>query len=178
MPQSHTDDPGLSREVDSLLGQLKTRPFSGPGGASSNPRIVASPKSIGDTIPDYDQYPWPKVVLVGALGVALAFWPYSNGCGVGLVSYFMALGVLMVTAAWALNAAWREHTAWAYGLGLAIVVWGSALSLTQILPRVGYARHTAYWSCSAGMDPVPEQTTVAEPVVSPATGDLGDLPPF
>ena len=117
-------------------------------------------------------------MLVASLGVGLVFWPYTNGCGLGLTSYFAALGVLLVTAAWALQAAWREHTVWAYGLGLALVVWGAGLSLTQVLPRVGYAKHTAFWSCQAGMAPQPEDTAL--PAESSPAGNepLADLPPF
>ena len=175
MPLPRQDDAGLSREVDNLLGQLKSKPFSGPGGASSRPRIVASPTVGGGFVTD--QYPWRKVLLVASLGVGLVFWPYANGCGFGLISYLAALGVLLLTAGWALQAAWREHTALAYGLGLAVVVWGVALSLTQVLPRVGYARQAAYWSCQAGMDPAPAAEPASQPA-DPATGSLGDLPPF
>lgn len=175
MAQSQQDDARLSREVDNLLGQLKSKPFSGPGGASSSPKIVASPNLGGGFARDY--YPWRKVLLVASLGIGLVFWPYANGCGFGLISYLAALGVLFLTAAWALQAAWREHTAWAYGLGLAVVVWGTALSLGLVLPRVGYARHAAYWSCQAGMDPAPAAEPANQPA-DPATGSLGDLPPF
>lgn len=180
MATQQSDDSRMSREVDDLLGQLKTKPFSGPGGASSSPRMVATPSPVVGSGIVREHYPWVKVLLVASLGIGLVFWPYAHRCGFGLTSYFAALGVLLVTAAWALQAAWRQHTAWAYGLGLAIVVWGAGLTLTQVLPRVGYARHAAFWSCQAGMEPPPTETAPPAPVTAVPAGEtpLGDLPPF
>ena len=175
MATQQSDDSKMSREVDDLLGQLKSQPFG--GARRSNPRIVATPRPVVGSGVVREHYPWPKILLVASLGVGLVFWPYAHGCGLGLTSYFVALGVLLVTAAWSLQAAWRQHSAWAYGIGLAIVVWGAALSLTQVLPRVGYARHSAFWSCQAGLAPPPADSE--SPVESAPAGEvpLGDLPP-
>ena len=168
----------MSQDVDDLLGQLKSQPF---GAASrSTPRITATPPSVvvGSGVARR-HHPWPKSLLVASLGVGLVFWPYAHGCGLGLTSYFAALVVLLLTAAWALQAAWRQHTAWAYGLGLAIVVWGAGLSMTQELPRVGYAKHTAFWSCEAGMAPPSPVAAPPVPATPVPTGELplGDLHP-
>lgn len=180
MAPSPKDDSQMSREVDNLLGQLKTKPFSGPGGASSNPRIVATPRPMVGSGAARQYYPWPKVLLVASLGVGLAFWPYAHRCGLGLTTYFAALAVLLVTAAWALQAAWRQHVALAYGLGLAVVVWGAALSLSQVLPRVGYARYSAFWSCQAGLEPPPADGTPETPAAATPADEvpLADVPPF
>jgi hypothetical protein len=179
MATQQSDDSRMSQDVDDLLGQLKSH-TSGPA-IRSKPRIVASPSGVvvGSGVAR-NHHPWPKSLLVASLGVGLVFWPYAHGCGLGLTSYFAALGVLLVTAVWALNAAWRQHTVWAYGLGLAIVVWGAGLSLVQVLPRVGYARNTAFWSCQAGMAPPPAAPVDAAPAAEPlpaADVPLGDLPP-
>ena len=177
MATQQSDDSHMSQEVDALLGQLKSQPYG--AAHRSQPRIVATPSHIvvGSGVVG-ENYPWPKVLLVASLGIGLVFWPYARGCGLGLTSYFSALGVLLITAAWALHAAWRQHAAWAYGFGLAIVVWGAGLSLIQVLPRVGYARHAAFWSCQAGLQPPPADA--ARPVESAPAGDvpLADLPPF
>lgn len=179
MATQQSDDSRMSQDVDDLLGQLKSQ-TAGPA-VRSEPRIVATPSSVmvGSGVAR-NHHPWPKSLLVASLGVGLVFWPYAHGCGLGLTSYFAALGVLLVTAAWALQAAWRQHTVWAYGLGLAIVVWGAGLSLTQVLPRVGYAKHTAFWSCEAGMAPPPAAPVDPAPAAEPlpaAEVPLGDLPP-
>ena len=179
MADSLSPDP-LSREVDDLLGQLKSNPYGRPavtvGQATTRRRGSARPALVVGAARDTDEHAWGKVLLVSTLGIALPFWPYAYGCGPGLVSYFAALGVLLVTAGWALFAAWRQRTAWAYAVGLALLVWGIGLGLTQVLPRAGYARATAYWSCHAGMGPEP--SSASEPVVAPASRELSDLPPF
>jgi len=185
MAKQQPDDSRISQEVDHLLGQLKSQPYGTP--RRSRPHIVATPRPVVGVGIAREHHPWRKMVLVASLGVGLVFWPYARGCGLGLTSYFAALGVLLLTAAWALQAAWREHTAWAYGLGLAVVVWGAGLSLVQVLPRVGYARHAAYWSCRAGMDPDPDPGPGAANG-APGTAEIQssgqpdahrvDLPPF
>jgi hypothetical protein len=176
MATQQSDDSKMSQEVDNLLGQLKSQPF-GPT-HRSNPHIVATPRPMVGSGVIRENHPWPKTLLVASLGVGLLFWPYAHGCGLGLTSYFLALGVLLLTAAWALQAAWRQHAAMAYGLGLAIIVWGAALSLTQVLPRIGYTRHAAFWSCQAGL--APPATDAASPVPAVPSSDvpLEDLPPF
>ena len=184
MDRSDPPDP-LSREVDNLLGQLKSQPYGRPAvklgrttpgaGRRSRPALMVGFARVST------EHAWGKILLVSALGTALPFWPYAHGCGPGLISYFAALGVLFATATWALFAAWRQHTAPAYAVGLALLLWGGALGLTQVLPRTGYASATAYWSCRAGMDPEPGAASPPSPVTgapAPASDDLGDLPPF
>ena len=179
MDRSEPPDP-LSREVDSLLGQLKSQPYGRPdvkvGRASTEAGRRSRPALSVGAARVSTEHAWPKIVLVFALGTALPFWPYAHGCGPGLISYFAALGVLLATATWALFAAWRQHTAPAYAVGLALLLWGLGLGLTQVLPRTGYADATAYWSCRAGMEPEP--SAVQLPAAAPASDDLGDLPPF
>ncbi len=176
MATKQSDDSQMSQEVDDLLGQLKSQPFG--AAHRSQPRIVATPSlTVGSGVVR-ENYPWPKVLLVASLGVGLVFWPYAHGCGLGLSSYFSALGVLLITAAWALQAAWRQRAAWAYGLGLAIVVWGAGLSLTQVLPRVGYARNAAFWSCQAGLEPPPADAASTPQSTPAADVPLEDVPPF
>jgi len=173
MADSPTSDAKLDREVDDLLGQLKSDPYgTSKRRSGSFPSGSVSKAVVGSGVaPDY--YAWTKVLLVAGLGIGIVFWPYSHQCGLGLISYFAALGVLLLTAAWGLHAAWRQRTAWAYGLGLAVVVWGAGLTMTQVLPRTGYAKATAFWSCQAGMSPA---TTPAQPQVSPTA--TPELPAF
>ena len=178
MDRSDPPDP-LVREVDDLLGQLKSQPYGRSAITEGRPTRrsgPARPALVVGAARAEKEHAWGKVLLVASLGVALPFWPYASGCGAGLISYFAALGVLLMTATWALSAAWRQHTALAYGVGLALVVWGIGLGLTQILPRTGYAQSRAYWSCAAGMEP--ESSVVTDRPAVPATRELSDLPSF
>jgi hypothetical protein len=92
-----------------------------------------------------------RVGLVTALGVGMVFWPYATRCGMGLIGYLAALGVLVAGGAWSAVASWRQRVGWAHVLSLAVMLWGGALAAREILPRVGYAipteSHPAVWGC-------------------------------
>jgi hypothetical protein len=182
MDRSDPPDP-LSREVDNLLGQLKSQPFGRPAvkvGCANRDRRSRPALMVG-AARDSTEHAWGKTLLVLTLGTALPFWPYAHGCGPGLISYFAALGVLLATATWALFAAWRQQAAPAYAVGLALLLWGFGLGLTQVLPRTGYAEARAYWGCQAGMEPEPGSAPLPGKVPEspvPVSDGLGNLPPF
>ena len=92
-----------------------------------------------------------RLVLAVALGVGMLFWPYSARCGVGLLGYLGAAGMVVVAGAWSSIWSWRHRSGQAHVLSLLLIVWGVVLGATEILPRVGYAvpdaQHPAIWMC-------------------------------
>jgi hypothetical protein len=92
-----------------------------------------------------------RLVLAVALGVAMLFWPYSARCGIGLLTYLGAAGMVIVAGVWSSIWSWRHHSGQAHVLSLLLIVWGVVLGATEVLPRVGYAvpdaRHPAIWMC-------------------------------
>ncbi|MFI5310462.1 MAG: hypothetical protein ACHQQ3_04475 [Gemmatimonadales bacterium] len=92
-----------------------------------------------------------RLGLAVALGVGLAFWPYSARCGVGMVAYLAAVATLVTAGAWSSIWTWRHRTAKGHTLALLILLWGLVLGAVDVLPRVGYAKpgagHPAYWMC-------------------------------
>jgi hypothetical protein len=94
-----------------------------------------------------------RLTLALAVGVAMAFWPYPSRCGLGLIGYLGAVGVMTAGGVWASIWTWRHRASRAHLVSLAITVWGVLLGSLEILPRIGYAyptdKHPAAWSCAA-----------------------------
>ena len=92
-----------------------------------------------------------RLLLATALGVGMAFWPYSARCGGGLLAYLAAVGALMVAGTWSAVWTWRHRSAKAHILSLLLILWGGTLAAIEVLPRLGYAipteAHPATWWC-------------------------------
>lgn len=92
-----------------------------------------------------------RLMLSVALGIGMIFWPYEARCGLGLLGYLLAVGVLIGAGSWSAVWAWRHRAGKAHVLSLLIVVWGTILGAQEILPRVGYAKptldHPSVWQC-------------------------------
>ena len=50
-----------------------------------------------------------RLILVAALGVALAFWPYEKECGSGLFGYLAVELVIIVGGLWVAISTWRAR---------------------------------------------------------------------
>jgi hypothetical protein len=116
-----------------------------------------------------------RLVLVGALGVALAFWPYENQCGSGLFGYLAVELVIIVGGLWVAISTWRARLPKMHILSLLIVLAGLILISVEILPRVGYAavdpKHPPQFSCPDTPD-APLRTTAVEQRVESATSSI------
>jgi len=90
---------------------------------------------------------WLRVSLVMALAVAVPFWPYPRDCGVNLMIYMGVVSLLIVAGIWGAASSWGRRMANAHVISLLTVAWGMALIAAEVLPRVGYAAHRAWWMC-------------------------------
>lgn len=88
-----------------------------------------------------------RLMLVVALAVAIDFWPYARSCGFGLFAFLAAEGALVLGGLWTVAYTWRGRLAKTHALAMLVVLWGLVLLSAQVLPRVGYARATAAWTC-------------------------------
>lgn len=116
-----------------------------------------------------------RLVLVAALGVALAFWPYDNTCGSGLLGYLTVEVVIVIGGLWVAITTWRARLPKMHILSLLIVLTGLVLLAIEILPRVGYAavdpKHAPTFACPETGSP-PPAVTAAEQRVDVATATL------
>jgi hypothetical protein len=90
-----------------------------------------------------------RVAMVALLGVGLFYWPYGHACGFGLFSYMFAEALVAGAGVWVLVHTWQNRMARAHGLAIAIIFAGFALTASEVLPRVGYARAemSQQWWC-------------------------------
>ena len=91
---------------------------------------------------------WLRVGLTVATAAALPFWPYGRDCGAWLFLYLGAVGMVALSALWAAGSSWRRRQGLAHLLALLALGWTLALVAREVLPRVGYARSAATWTCS------------------------------
>ena len=80
-----------------------------------------------------------RLILVGAVGVALLFWPYARDCGAGLFGFLGAEAVLVVGGIWIGITTWRARLARMHLISIAITLAGVVLIAAEVLPRIGYA---------------------------------------
>ena len=107
-----------------------------------------------------------RLILVFALGVALAFWPYEKDCGSGLFGYLGVELVIIVGGLWVAFSTWRARLPKMHVLSLLIVLTGLVLIAAEVLPRVGYAsvdpKHPPTFSCPDRENALPRTTAVEQ----------------
>lgn len=117
-----------------------------------------------------------RLVLVFALGVALAFWPYERACGSGLFGFLGVEAMIVVGGVWVAFTTWRYRLPRMHTLSLLIILAGLTLISAEILPRIGYAsvdpKHPATFSCPDVQDALPRPTAAVEQRVNSATRTL------
>ena len=91
---------------------------------------------------------WLRVGLTVATAAALPFWPYGRACGLWLFLYMGATGFVALSALWAAGSSWRRRQGLAHLLALLALAWTLGLAAREVLPRIGYARSAATWTCS------------------------------
>ena len=89
-----------------------------------------------------------RFLLVIALATAINFWPYGHACGFGLDTYLFAELLIIVGGLWTVAWTWQHRMPRGHAIAMAMVVYGFALIVAEILPRVGYAAQAAHWFCS------------------------------
>ena len=126
--------------VVGTVGSLGTVGTAGP--ALRRPaamRTMRSSRAVGI---------WARVILGVCLGIALMQWPYGRACGPRLFFYLTAVTALFMTGLWAAVFAWRGRLGAAHAIALVIILWGLVLAADEVLPRSGYAKHSATWWCA------------------------------
>ena len=92
---------------------------------------------------------WTRLVLVGALGTALFWWPYGNACGFPLMT-FLASYVVVITGGLAVAArTWRDRLVRPFVGAALVVVAAWTVVAVHTLPRLGYptVANRAQWVC-------------------------------
>lgn len=146
MPPSNWDKElaKIDKQLESISDEalLPVKPDAPPAAKAEGIRIQRETTTFGVM---------SRLLLATALGVGMAFWPYSARCGAGLFGYLAAVGVLMAAGTWSAVWTWRHRSAKAHVLSLLLTLWGGVLAAQEVLPRIGYAipteAHPASWMC-------------------------------
>jgi hypothetical protein len=111
-----------------------------------------------------------RLILVFALGVALAFWPYERECGSGLFGFLGVEIVIVVGGVWVAFTTWRYRLPRMHTLSLFIILFGLISIAAEVLPRVGYAavdpKRPPQFSCPDVENALPRTTQVEQRVQS------------
>ncbi|HEY7682876.1 MAG TPA: hypothetical protein VH879_09555 [Gemmatimonadales bacterium] len=91
---------------------------------------------------------WLRVLLGLAVAIGITQWPYPNACGLNLAVYLGAILTVIVAGLWSAISSWERRLGVAHTLSLIVFLWGVILAAREVLPRVGYAKHTRAWTCS------------------------------
>jgi hypothetical protein len=155
-------------QIDKLIASGKTEP---PPLASKPVRArEAAPapgEAGGSRIAGWRHTPfftWVRLLLALGLGIGMTQWPYTHGCGFPLDAYLVGVGTVIVASFWTMLSSWKSRSGLAHFLSIALLFWGTALAAREILPRIGYARQRASWTCSAvpvRVSPAPTPSTPA-----------------
>ena len=94
-----------------------------------------------------------RIGLSLAVGIGIVFWPYTHDCGSGLFWFLGSAVIVVIGGLWSVFWTWRGRMPRAHALSLVIVLWGLAVSATQVVPRTSYvasalsASVAARWFC-------------------------------
>jgi hypothetical protein len=119
-------------------------PVPTPGSAPAPP---APPAGVAKPHRAAGLTTWMRVGLALILALAMPFWPYGRGCGIGLAAYLAAALVVVLAGVWGAVSGWQRHRAAAHIVALLVVLWGLGLVMVELLPRVGYAKQVIRWTC-------------------------------
>ena len=129
-------------EVDKLLAKLPNAdPTLGRAPVTKSPQAPMASRSGSGTLT------WLWSGLAVALAVGMTLWPYPHACGLQLIYYAGGVAMLLVAGIWGAVNSWVRRSATAHLLSLGALFWGCALATSIVLPRIGYAKQPATWTC-------------------------------
>jgi hypothetical protein len=76
------------------------------------------------------------VALGVLLSAAMPHWPYGHAWSWGLLFYFCAIVLVLVTGIWGAKLTWDERLPAAHTVAIGIVLWGVGLLAAEAVPRI------------------------------------------
>lgn len=90
---------------------------------------------------------WGRTLLGVGLAIGLWNWPWARYCGAWLYFYLSAVLILGLGGLWIMRVSWVRRVGLSHVIGLLLVGYAVWLGTSEILPRTGYAKAAATWSC-------------------------------
>ena len=129
-------------EVDKLLSKL---PNADPTLGRGAPAARSPQQAVAGGMGGPPAWLWSSLAV--ALAVGMALWPYPHACGIQLIYYAGGVVMLVVAGMWGAVASWMRRSAVGHLLSLGALFWGFSLVTAIVLPRIGYAKQPATWTC-------------------------------
>ncbi len=156
-------------DIDRVIEKGTTAPAGRPlpAGTPPVPTAPVARRSVALT--------WFWASLAVALAIALPLWPYERACGLRLGFFLGATGITLLAGLLGALAGWANRRGFAHVLSLVVLVWALAVAVSEVLPRVGYARETRTWLCTntapASTPAAPTAPTTPAPTTPAPTRD-------
>src|SRR5690348_5118997 len=97
---------------EALMPSAPERPAKAP--ARGQRAAAPSAAVASDPSPTTSFGVFARLTLALAVGIAMVFWPYPSRCGLGLVGYLGAVGVMTAGGIWASIWTWRHRASRAH----------------------------------------------------------------
>lgn len=150
-PSLNPDPDPMALEVDRLLAQIgQEHNGSRRAGGALNSGASSRSAVQRDTSHRDGVLLWIRLALAAGLGVMMTQWPYPFSCDWPLAGYLGAVAAIIITGGWLMMDAWRLRRPVAHVAAMIVAFWGVILAAEQLLPRIGYAAHSAVWRCVGG----------------------------
>ena len=167
---SSVSDEQLVAERRAALTAPKAGALPGAAPAASPAGKGAPPSAGARTVGSWTS--WAKVLVAVGGAAGLMLWPWPTNCGTPLLGYTAASFGVAALGVWSAFGTWRHRLGLAHLASLLVVVWGVALGVREVLPRVGYAIPTVErgpnWECM--LPSVPTNPAAPAPGASNPTG--------
>jgi len=146
-------------DIDKMLAAPPAGPPAQPVPAGTPGRAPDAPAPAPARAGELGRYArlftWVRLTLGLLLGAAMTQWPYTHGCGLPLFAYLGGVLAVLVAALWSTVSSWKTRSAFAHALSLGLLVWGALLAAREVLPRIGYAKEAAEWTCQVPSGQLP-----------------------
>jgi hypothetical protein len=149
----------IDKAIEKQTGGRADAPAASRGDAS-----VARPPAVAQASAPRVQrravaLTWFWTSLAVALALALLVWPYDKSCGIRLAFFLGGAGMTGLVGLLGGVAAWANRRGLAHVLSLLVLAWAAVMAAREVLPRIGYAKQAATWSCQSQIPGEPSPTT-------------------
>ena len=150
---------GDTRDWDKEMAAIDQVIATGGYVAPSGPGATPPPQAGGGTGAPAPARPqgglhhffavWGRTLLGIGWAAGIFNWPWVHGCGMWLYFYLGAVVILAFAGLWIMRVSWVRRVGLSHVIGLALLGYAAWLGASTILPRTGYAKVAASWSCPA-----------------------------
>ena len=141
-PEPATDQsqaPGRRYSTATLLMPAERTEPKRPFAFASAINLPSLPRIPFPSLGDLQSGTLPARMWVGlgvVLSAAMPYWPYAHAWSWGLLTYFLAMVLVVITGIWGAKLTWDARLPAAHTVSVGTVVWGLGLLASETVPRI------------------------------------------